>query len=83
LPYDPTSAAVIDSRFKPGQEQVEMTLGLNTSCSNFDQSKAEQIALNVDGSHDNLKPDDEVTFPRGQMDRQKLISTKTIVVSFF
>jgi len=34
---------------KSKQQQVEITLGLNTNSSNYDESKGEQIALNVDG----------------------------------
>ncbi len=58
-----------------------MTIALNTGCSNYDRSKGEQIALNVDGSHDSArKEDDEISFPTGQMDRQVLTSTKAVQV---
>jgi len=47
MSYD--SVEVLDSKVKSKQQQVEITLGLNTNSSNYDESKGEQIALNVDG----------------------------------
>jgi len=47
MSYD--SAEVISSKVKSKQQQVELTIGLNTTSSNYDDSKGEQIALNVDG----------------------------------
>lgn len=47
MSYD--SAQVISSKVKSKQQQVEITMALNTSSSNYDESKGEQIALNVDG----------------------------------
>jgi len=47
MSYD--SVEVLDSKVKSKQQQVEITLSLNTNSSNYDESKGEQIALNVDG----------------------------------
>ena len=77
MPYDPETTTVMDARLKPRQHKVEMTLGLNTTCPNYDNSKAEQIALNVDGSK-GKKEDDEVTFGRGVMDKITLSSTQAV-----
>ena len=79
LPYDPTTTSVMDARFKPNQQKVELTLGLNTACSNFNRSNAEQIALNVDGSGQSKNsPDEEIYFGRGIMDRITLSSSKAV-----
>lgn len=78
LPYDPNTTLVMDSRMKPNQQKVELTLGLNSNCANYDQSKGEQIALNVDGSGRKSTLDDEITYGRGFMDRITLSSTKSV-----
>ena len=48
MSYD--TSTVLSARVKPKQKKVEVTMALNTQCTNFDTSKAKQIALNVDGS---------------------------------
>jgi len=54
-------------------------LGLNSTCANYDQSKGEQIALNVDGTgRKGNHLDDEITYGRGFMDRITLASSKSI-----
>ena len=68
----------MDSRIKPNQQKVELTFGLNASCPNYDKSKGEQIALNVDGSTSSQKSDDEITYGRGIMDRITLSSQKSV-----
>jgi len=78
LPNDPETTSVMDSRIKPSQQKVELTIGLNASCPNYDKSKGEQIALNVDGSTSNQKSDDEITYGRGIMDRITLSSQKSV-----
>jgi len=78
LPYDPNTTLVMDSRMKPKQQKVELTLGLNSSCANYDQSKGEQIAINVDGSGRKPNLDDEMTYGRGFMDRITLSSSKSV-----
>ena len=74
LPYDQTTTTVMDAKFKPEQQKVELTLGLNTTCHNYDVSKGEQIALNVDGT--TRKNEEEKTYRTGQMDKITLSSTK-------
>lgn len=82
MSYD--TSTVVSSRVKPKQKKVEVTMSLNTTCPNFDRSKAEQIALNVDGSDAKAMPkttDEEnnlQTFPEGEMDRLVLTSTKAV-----
>ena len=81
LPYDPNTTLVMDSRMKPKQQKVELTLGLNSTCANYDKSKGEQIALNVDGTgRKGNHLDDEITYGRGFMDRITLASSKSIKV---
>ena len=48
------------------------------SCPNYDKSKGEQIALNVDGSLSSHKTDEEITYGRGIMDRITLSSQKSV-----
>ena len=48
MSYD--TASVLSARIRPQGGQVELSMALDTDSTNFDQSKAEQIALNVDGS---------------------------------
>ena len=76
LPYDRTTTSVLDAKFKPEQQKVQLTLGINTSCANYDTSKGEQIALNVDGT--SRKSEEEKTFREGIMDKISLSSTKAI-----
>lgn len=78
VPYDASTSSVISSRFKREHQQVELTLALNTNCANYDKSKGEQIALNVDGNGDKQNEDEVKTFPYGVMDRQVLSSSKAI-----
>lgn len=78
MSYD--SVTVVESRVKPAQQRVELDIALNTDCINFDRSKSEQIALNVDGSQAGklMKDASELTFPSGRMDRQVLTSTRAV-----
>lgn len=89
MSYD--SAQVISSKVKSKQQQVEITMALNTSSSNYDESKGEQIALNVDGceahnagdkARSKTKTDSAndsiLNFPDGRMDRQVLTSTRAV-----
>ena len=68
----------MDSRIKPEQQKVELTVGLNVSCPNYDKSKGEQIALNVDGSLSSHKSEEDITYGRGIMDRITLVSQKSV-----
>ena len=47
MSYD--TSTVVQSRVRPGNQQVELSLALNSDGPNFDVSKGEQMALNVDG----------------------------------
>ena len=76
MSYD--TSTVLSARVKPKQKKVEVTMALNTECTNFDRSKGEQIALNVDGSDSKDRTNDDMVFPEGQMDRLVLSSTQAI-----
>ncbi len=78
MSYD--SSTVIASRVKPGQQQVELTVALDTDTANYDRSKGEQVALNVDGSDARAKTadPDAMLYPSGIMDKQVLSSAKSV-----
>lgn len=80
MPYN--SSSVVSAKFKPTQKQIEMELALDTSSKNFNRSKAEQIAVNIDGkSSKKLAVEDneaEIKYPSGMMDRQILTSSKAL-----
>ena len=79
MSYD--TSTVVQSRVRPGNQQVELSLALNADGPNFDVSKGEQMALNVDGCDGkpgkrvDADPDDKL-FSSGIMDKQVLVSTK-------
>ena len=50
MSYD--TSTVVQSRVRPGNQQVELSLALNADGPNFDVSKGEQMALNVDGCNE-------------------------------
>ena len=62
---------------------MKLKLNLNTSNPNYDTSKGEQIAINVDGSDAASKIAADKTFPSGVMDTQvrddNIFSTKNII----
>ncbi|XP_023321060.1 DNA-directed RNA polymerase III subunit RPC5-like [Eurytemora carolleeae] len=66
MSYD--SAVMQKFEFRPKNQQVEMHLSLNTQNENYDKSRGEQIALNVDGEKG--VPADHRTFKSGLMDTQ-------------
>jgi len=81
MSYD--TSTVISARVKPKQKKVEVTMALNTQCTNFDTSKAKQIALNVDGSDaaerlQQQNDDESTVFPEAVMDRLLLSSTHSV-----
>jgi len=76
MPYD--NVDVTDAQIRPIGQQVKMNLRLNTTNSNYDPSKGEQIALNVDGSDAATRLVTERTFPSGMMDRQVLTSSRAV-----
>ncbi|CAG0880164.1 unnamed protein product [Darwinula stevensoni] len=59
------------ARVKPKQKRLELTLAVNTESPNYDQSKGEQIAINVDGLD---APPSTALYPRGYMDKRVLDS---------
>ena len=80
MSYD--TSTVVQSRVRPGNQQVELSLALNSDGPNFDVSKGEQMALNVDGCEGkpgkrgggggfsvDADPDDKL-FSSGIMDKQ-------------
>ena len=74
MSYD--TSTVLSARVKPKQKKGEGTMAMNTQCTNFDTSKAKQIALNVDGSDaaersQEMDADENMTFPEAVMDRKK------------
>lgn len=81
--YD--SANVIQSCIKPIHQEVKLELELDTSNPNYDTSKGEQIALNVDGmskaplKQDNRKQEDPKYFQGTMMDKQILQSTRAVI----
>ena len=59
MSYD--TSTVLSSRVRPKQQQVQLSLALDTRTKNYDGSKAEQIALNVDGTKEKRKRDQDDT----------------------
>ncbi len=51
-------------------QQVELTVVIDSSTSNYDASKGEQLALNADGSNKTNKDLDSILYPSGIMDKQ-------------
>lgn len=81
MSYD--TSTVLSARVKPKQKKVEVTMAMNTQCTNFDTSKAKQIALNVDGSDaaersQDMDAEENLTFPEAVMDRLVLSSTHSV-----
>ncbi|EEB16595.1 DNA-directed RNA polymerases III 80 kDa polypeptide, putative [Pediculus humanus corporis] len=65
---------VIKCSIKQNPHEVMLELEKNTSSPNYSMSKAEQIAIKVDGRDTINKNPEEVTFPKNIMDRQSYIS---------
>ena len=68
MPYDEVNH--LSARMKPKQLKVEMELAMNTNCDNYDTSKGEQIAINVDGADCGA----DAYYKSGKMDKQLLSS---------
>ncbi|XP_076333947.1 RNA polymerase III subunit E isoform X1 [Tachypleus tridentatus] len=64
----------LKARIKPKQQKVELELKVNTHSPNYDFSKGEQIALNVDGKI----PGESAFFQSSLMDKQILSSSKVV-----
>ncbi|XP_040564075.1 DNA-directed RNA polymerase III subunit RPC5 [Lepeophtheirus salmonis] len=73
FPYPPNS--IFASRIKPVQGRIELSVALDTTSSDYDRSKGEQIALNVDGTNSSVNEKD---FPNGMMDKQLLSSSRAV-----
>lgn len=76
MPYD--NVEVTEAKLRPQGQQLKLKLRLNTSNTNYDNSKGEQFALNVDGADNTNKLPDEKTFPSGIMDHQVLTSSRAV-----
>jgi len=76
MPYD--NVEVEDAQIRPVGQQLKLKLNLNTSNPNYDTSKGEQIAINVDGSDAASKIAADKTFPSGVMDTQTLTSSRAL-----
>ena len=73
--YDPSK--VVSARFRPKKQQVQLTVALESSGANYDPSKAQQMALNVDGGK-KADTDEGPMYPSGLMDKQVLTSSKSL-----
>jgi len=74
MPYD--SAVVKKLLFRPKNQQIEMHLALNTENENYDDSRGEQIALNVDGEKGSSTT--SATFKSEKMDTQVLSGGRAV-----
>lgn len=73
--YD--NATFLKTSIKPENQEARIEVALDTDNVNYDQSKGEQIAMNVDGAS---KPEDEVekAFDSQIMDKTVLHSTRAL-----
>ncbi|XP_067005407.2 DNA-directed RNA polymerase III subunit RPC5 isoform X2 [Anabrus simplex] len=76
LSYDDED--VLKSCIKPEHQEVRLEIGINTHSPNYDTSKGEQIALNVDGSGATRKKSEDRHFESTCMDKQILESTRAV-----
>jgi len=74
MPYD--SAVMEKIMFRPNNQQIEMHMALNTDNDNYDASRGEQIALNVDGDKGHISSSS--TFSSGKMDSQVLTGGRAV-----
>jgi len=74
MTYD--SAVVKKIMFRPNNQQIEMHMAMNTNNDNYDSSRGEQIALNVDGEGGHVTS--ASTFSTGKMDTQVLTGGKAV-----
>ncbi|XP_022084969.1 DNA-directed RNA polymerase III subunit RPC5-like [Acanthaster planci] len=72
MPYDDFEH--LSAKIKPKQNMVELELGLETQNSNYDKSRGEQIAINVDGAN----PIGSKTFQSDVMDKQVLATSSCV-----
>nr|CAG4640931.1 EOG090X07NA [Eulimnadia texana] len=71
------AATVLSAKIKPKQQQVELEFGLVTRSANYDQSRGEQIAINVDGA-DRLSKNEENFYKSSVMDKMVFTSSQNI-----
>ncbi|XP_055953004.1 DNA-directed RNA polymerase III subunit RPC5-like isoform X1 [Argiope bruennichi] len=64
----------LSARIKPKQQRVELEFGIDINADNYDTSRGEQIAYNVDGQNSN----GECYFNSGIMDKKLLVGTKVL-----
>jgi len=80
MPYD--GMEVSRARVRPDNKQVELEVLLNTSNPNYDRSKGEQIALNVDGpatvAGGPAREDRPRLFQSTVMDKQILVGSSAV-----
>ncbi|XP_038065974.1 DNA-directed RNA polymerase III subunit RPC5-like isoform X2 [Patiria miniata] len=72
MPYDDFEH--LAARIKPKQKLVEIELGLETSNPNYDRSRGEQIAINVDGAN----PVGNKSYQSDVMDKQVLATSSSL-----
>ena len=68
MSYD--EADVSNVKFKPRQQTLTFEVGIDVSSNNYNRSKGEQIAINVDGNN----PGADATYASEKMDKQVLTS---------
>lgn len=73
LPY--ARESVRAARIKPRQKRIELVMGVDHSCPNYDKSKGRQIVLNAQGTDPS---EEERHFSGGLMDKQTLSSTLAV-----
>lgn len=81
MPYD--GVEVTRAKIRPNNKQVEMELQINTSNPNYDRSKGEQIALNVDGPANGVvngsaSENKPKVFQSSVMDKQLLVGSSAV-----
>ncbi|KAL7632239.1 UNVERIFIED_CONTAM: hypothetical protein RMT77_017455 [Armadillidium vulgare] len=67
---------ILQARIKPINELIELEVGLRTRTPVFSRSKAEQIAINVDGAFRHEKSDEDNYYSGNMMDKLVLTSAK-------
>nr|CAD7409435.1 unnamed protein product [Timema cristinae] len=77
--YDESN--ILKSCIKPQHQEVRLELGIDTRNPNYDTSKGEQFAINVDGSGNKkeAKKTDEKYFDSNVMDKLVLTSTRAVM----
>merc|ERR1712142_1429897 len=73
MPYPAEAFQAV--RIKPCQQRIELTVGVNHKCPNYDRSKGEQFVLNAQGFDPN---EEDKVFDNSVMDKQTLTSTLAV-----